>query len=74
MGPPEIQHRYTPEEYFALEARSEVRHEYFDGEIFAMAGTATSHNLIKGNIMAGLRAGVRERGCRAYDESVRLAV
>lgn len=74
MGQPESQRRYTPEEYFALEAQSEVRHEYFDGEVFAMAGTTIPHNLIKGNIMAGLRAGVRERGCRAYDESVRLAV
>ena len=74
MGQPKIQPRYTPEEYSALEAQSEVRHEYFDGEIFAMAGTTIPHNLIKGNIMAGLRAGVRERGCRIYDESVRLAV
>jgi Uma2 family endonuclease len=29
---------YTVEEYFALEETSEIRHEYFDGEIFAMAG------------------------------------
>ncbi len=74
MGQPEIHRRYTPEEYFALEEQSEIRHEYFDGEIFAMAGGTKSHNLIKGNIMAALRAGVRQRGCRAYDESVRLAV
>ncbi|WP_201982839.1 Uma2 family endonuclease [Hymenobacter rubidus] len=74
MGQSEIHPRYTPEEYFALEAQSEVRHEYFDGEIFAMDGGTKSHNLIKGNTMAGLRAGVRQRGCRAYDESVRLAV
>lgn len=74
MGQPSQQRRYTPAEYFALEASSEVRHEYFDGEVFAMAGGTKSHNLIKGNIMAGLRAGVRQSGCRAYDESVRLAV
>ncbi len=74
MGQPEIRQRYTAEEYFALEARSEVRHEYFDGEIFAMAGGTKSHNLIKGNIVAGLRAGARQQGCRIYDESVRLAV
>ena len=74
MGQPEIQHRYTAEEYFALEAHSEVRHEFFDGEVFAMAGGTIPHNLIKGNIVAGLRPGVRQRGCRLYDESVRLAV
>lgn len=66
--------RYTPKEYFALEARSEVRHEYFEGEVFAMAGASVTHNLIKGNFIAGLRPGVRQRGCRYVDENVRLAV
>jgi Uma2 family endonuclease len=54
MGQPNQRRRYTPEEYFALEASSEERHAYFDGEVFAMAGGTKSHNLIKGNIMAGL--------------------
>lgn len=66
--------RYTPEEYFALEERSEVRHEYFEGEVFAMAGASKSHNLIKGNLIAGLRLNVRQRGCRLFDENVRLEV
>ena len=66
--------RYAPEEYFALENRSEVRHEYFEGEVFAMAGASVAHNLIKGNFIAGLRPGVRQRGCRYVDENVRLEV
>ncbi|AWM34478.1 Uma2 family endonuclease [Hymenobacter nivis] len=66
--------RYTPEEYMALEEKSEVRHEYFDGEIFAMAGASAPHNLIKGNMIAALRPGVRQRGCRVFDENMRLAV
>ena len=75
MGQVESQaRRYTPEEYFALEAQSEVRHEYFEGEVFAMAGASKSHNLIKGNFIAGLRPSVRRRGCRLFDENVRVAV
>jgi Uma2 family endonuclease len=75
MGQAELQsRRYTPEEYFALEERSEARHEYFEGEVFAMAGASVTHNLIKGNFIAGLRPGVRQRGCRYVDENVRLAV
>ena len=74
MGHPEIQRHYTPAQYFALEEQSELRHEFFDGEVFAVAGTTISHNLIKGNIVAGLRTGARQLGCRVYDESVRLAV
>lgn len=65
---------YTPEEYFALEARSEVRYEFFDGEIFAMAGASSAHNLLKGNLVAALRTGARERRCRVFDENMRLAV
>lgn len=75
MGQAELQsQRYTPEEYFALEVKSEVRHEYFEGEVFAMAGASVAHNVIKGNFIAGLRPGVRQRGCKYVDENVRLAV
>jgi Uma2 family endonuclease len=74
MGQPGIQRRYTAEEYFALEARSEVRHEYFDGEVFAMAGGTKAHNLITQNMTLALRAGLRGKGCQVFMEDVRLAV
>lgn len=51
-----------------------MRHEYFDGEIFAMAGASASHNLTKGNMIVALRPGVRQRGYRVFDENMRLAV
>lgn len=66
--------RYSPEKYFTLEKKSEVRHEYVEGEVFAMVRTSVAHNLIKGNLIAGLRPGVRQRGCRIFDENVRLEV
>jgi len=47
MGQPEGQRHYTSAEYYALEEHSERRHEFFDGEVLAMAGTTISHNLIK---------------------------
>ncbi len=65
---------YTVEEYFALEERSDVRHEFFEGEVFAMAGGTTTHNLLIGNCYSALRAGLRGRPCRAFFESVQLAV
>ncbi|MGA0558147.1 Uma2 family endonuclease [Larkinella sp. VNQ87] len=30
---------YTAEEYFALEEKSEIRHEYYQGGLYAMAGS-----------------------------------
>jgi len=75
MGQAETAPRhYSPEEYFALEEQSDVRHEYIEGEVFAMAGASISHNLIKGNTVASLRLAVRPRGCRVFDENVRLVV
>lgn len=75
MEPTERQpRRYTAEEYFALEETSEVRHEFFEGEIFAMAGESTAHNLIAGNLYMGLRLAVRGRGCQVFIENVQLTV
>ena len=65
---------YTAAEYFAFEERSEVRHEFFDGEIFAMAGGTKAHNLIAQNIVLGLRGALRGNGCQVFMEDVRLAV
>lgn len=64
--------RYTPEEYFALEAQSPVRHEYFEGEVFAMVGASKSHNLLAQNAAGSLRAALRGRGCQVFIENVRL--
>ena len=75
MGHAELQtRRYTPEEYLALEEKSEVRHEYFDGEIFAMAGASKSHNLLAQNLTLSLRAPLRGTGCQVFMEDVRLVV
>ena len=74
MGQPEIQRHYTSAEYFALEEQSELRHAFFDGEVFAMAGGTKSHNLITQNIALSLRGALRGKGCQVFMEDVRLAV
>ena len=60
------------EEYFEMEKQSEVRHEYYDGEVFAMAGTTLNHNEIVQNIAGKLRPLFRKRGCKVLLESVKL--
>ncbi|MFH7030640.1 MAG: Uma2 family endonuclease [Heteroscytonema crispum UTEX LB 1556] len=66
----------TVEEYLQLEQTSEIRHEYLEGEIFAMAGASEEHNLIAGNIYALLRPHLRGTPCRAFvsDMKVQLKV
>ena len=42
---------FSEKDYFALEDKSKVRHEFFDGEIIAMAGATRKHNLITNNVL-----------------------
>lgn len=65
-------HYISVEEYFAIEEQSEIRHEYYDGEIFAMAGTSLNHNEIVQNIANYLRSIFRPKGCKVLVESVKL--
>lgn len=75
MGQAQLQQKqYTVEEYFALEEQSEVRHEFFGGEIFAMAGESVAHNTIAQNFILALRPALRGKNCRVLIEGVRLGV
>ena len=66
---------YSAEEYFALEEKSLVRHEFFEGEVFAMAGASIAHNTIALNVARGPAAkALRGKKCRVQMEAVRLAV
>jgi len=64
----------TPEDYLALEARSPVRHEYVDGQVFAMTGATLRHNVIAGNVFAALRAHLRHGPCRVFMSDAKLRV
>ena len=47
---------YTPEEYLAFERSSEVKHEYFNWEIFAMSGASKWHVLLVTNLVGELHS------------------
>ncbi|MEA2691155.1 MAG: hypothetical protein QOJ16_542 [Acidobacteriota bacterium] len=66
--------RLTPEEYLAMERQSEEKHEYLDGEVFAMTGTSLRHNDIVWNISSALHFQFRGRPCRASVGELRLRV
>ena len=63
---------YTDEEYLAFEREAEEKHELIDGEIVAMAGASREHNLISGNIFAGIHFRLRESACETYMNDMRL--
>lgn len=62
---------YTFEEYLALEQAEDIRYEYWDGEVFAMAGTTKRHNTLVQSISRLLYPFARRNGCQVYSENVR---
>jgi Uma2 family endonuclease len=64
----------SPEDYLALERSAEFKSEYFDGEIFAMAGASESHNLIVINTIRELSIQLKKRPCKVYANDMRVRV
>ena len=61
-------------EYLEIELTSEIRHEYFEGEIFAMAGASEEHNLIAGNLYSIIRQKLKGGSCRVFMSDMKVSV
>ena len=74
MGDAQPVHRYTVAEYLALEEVAEYRSEYFEGEIFAMAGASGEHNLIAKECSRAIDDATNGSGCQTalLDLKVRI--
>lgn len=64
----------TEAEYLALDLASEVKHEFVNGEAWAMAGGTLAHSLIANNVGGELRSRLRGKPCRAYQSDLRVHV
>ncbi|MEN9481848.1 MAG: hypothetical protein RLZZ298_3243 [Pseudomonadota bacterium] len=61
-------------DYLAGEDLPGPRHEYVDGEIFAMAGASKSHGTIAGNLFLSLRNHLRGKPCRTWQSDMKVQV
>ncbi len=66
--------KLTPAEYLAEEEKSAVKHEYIDGEVYAMAGTTDSHNTIALNLATLIRSHLRGTDCRVYFADIKVRI
>lgn len=64
----------SPEDYLAAERDALDRHEYFDGEVFQMAGASDEHNTINGNAYASLHFQLKKRDCKVYQSDMRVHI
>lgn len=74
MGLPAHQATFTADDYLAWEPTQLDRHEYLDGEVFAMAGAEDRHVTVSMNIAFALRQHLTGSPCRTYMSDMRLQV
>jgi Uma2 family endonuclease len=60
------------EDYLAAEETAEVKHEYYQGEVFAMAGGSIAHNRIVRNVLAALDNFLKGKGCEVFPSDLKV--
>ncbi len=63
---------FTPDEYLALERPSEIRHEYLDGTVYAMAGETPEHSIICFNLASTVGNSMRNNSCQGYSPNMKV--
>lgn len=66
--------KITPEEYLEIERRAEYKSEYFNGEIFAMAGAKRNHNKVATNVSGLIWQHLKGKDCESYANDMRVFV
>ena len=65
-------HRYTYADYVGLEVESPTKHEFLDGEIFAMTGGTGEHSALAAEVLGALRDAARHDLCRVRTSALRI--
>jgi len=74
MGIPQPQPFISQEEYLTTERLALEKHEYFNGEIFAMSGTTRYHNRLFRNLYIGIGNHLKGKKCTPYGSDLRIHV
>jgi Uma2 family endonuclease len=65
---------YTLQEYIELEKSSEEKFEYYDGNVWSMAGASIDHETIVSNLDFALRSRLQGKQCRVFLSNTRVKV
>jgi|JI10StandDraft_1071094.scaffolds.fasta_scaffold450591_2 Uma2 family endonuclease len=66
MGEPGTTPITTYGEYLAIEQTSGRKHEWLDGQVYAMAGGTPTHSALSGRMIAALDALIGDRPCEKF--------
>ena len=62
----------TPEEYLAMEDAAESKHEYYQGEIFAMAGASKNHDRIGVDLGTNVNTALKSSKCEVFSNEMKI--
>jgi len=62
----------TVEEYLSGEQHSETKHEYVDGQVYAMAGASVNHNTISVNVVTEFKMHLKNSPCRPFTSDMKV--
>ena len=66
--------KYTIEEYLEMENAAAEKHEYYQGEIFAMSGPKYQHVLVTGNLFGSLMNELKGKPCKPLVSDMRVHI
>ena len=61
-------------EYLDGEHISDIKHEYIDGEVYAMSGASANHNRIAGNLYRKLGNHLDNQPCQPYTSDMKVKI
>lgn len=64
----------SQEDYLKSEREAVVKHEYYQGEVFAMSGASFKHNKISINFLSGLHHKLKGKGCQPLGSDLRIHI
>ena len=71
---PQEKTRMTPLKYLKFDRASDIKHEFFDGEVFAMTGANRNHNLINTSLTVNLVNRMGNSKCRVFANDMRVKI
>jgi Uma2 family endonuclease len=67
-------HQMSEQEYLLFEEQSEQRHEFYQGEVFAMAGGSITHARIMANALGEIRQRLKGKTCEVFGSDLRVQI
>jgi Uma2 family endonuclease len=72
MTNPAPDHPLSLDEYLTFERRSATKHEFVDGQVYAMAGASFAHNVVVGNVVAALKNALQSGPCYTLPSDMKV--